>query len=428
MTANMLRFRSQLIGTHLNTKEWPLIELPGAKKYSANKTESEEELYRTAAQLMDDAIAVYKNTIKNGYEVASVDQQKERYLKRNKAFSILAPCRERTQLSICHGSHRWQHKARAPSKGEKNQTIHRALMTDIFIPENCYLILDENLIHAGTGSMISGYSPVHSPRYFTYVHHKDYPIHDNISFRYFDECDPDCAFCNDKRLLAITDQLKCIFDTLDTNVMSMAMKCYKNDWVAGDLVTLGWVIFRNGVVVDDHFERRLGHEFQTLLLTKKMIKYSPNSSWAAIDTWKKTDLKNVMEGTCRTYLYKNDSGLRPNVALTWGSRKMIPYQDDEKKNRKASNLDWFANNGCEFIAKFFLLMEENLTKTLTIDECGDCHLVGKSFLTVVSGVEDCVFKDYVFSGQCVIANFGFVRRQNMHMDYYPILYDLPHKN
>ena len=132
----------------------------------------------------------------------------------------------------------------------------------------------------------------------------------------------------------------------------------------------------------------------------------------------------MMEGTCRTYLYKNDTGLRPNVALTWGSRKMIPYQHDEQKNTKASNLDWFANNGCEFIAKFFLMMEKNMTETLTEDECGDCNLVGKNFLTVVSGVDDCSFKDYVFSGQCVIANFGFVRRQHMHMDYYPILHYL----
>ena len=212
-------------------------------------------------------------------------------------------------------------------------------MSNVFIHENCYLILDENLIHAGTGSMVSGYSPVHSPRYFTYLHHKDYPIEDNLSFRYFDECALDCEFCKDRRLVAAADQLKSIFNMLDTNSLTMATKGNKNDWIAGDLMTLGWAIYRNGVVVDDNFERRLGHEFQTLLLTNKMIKYSPNSSWAAIDSWRKKVPKSVIEGTCRTYLYDGKGQLRSNFSLSWGSRKMIPFQDTVK-TRKASNLDW----------------------------------------------------------------------------------------
>ena len=28
-------------------------------------------------------------------------------------------------------------------------------------------------------------------------------------------------------------------------------------------------------------------------------------------------------------------------------------------------------------------------------------------------------EDYVFSGQCIVANFGFVKEQRMHMDYDP---------
>ena len=113
----------------------------------------------------------------NGFKIASVAQMKAQYLQRNKAFSILAPCMEHTILRIFHGSHRWQHKARAPGKVEKNHIIHRGLMSNIFIPENCYLILDKNLIHTGTESMrILEYAPVHSPRCFTYLHYKDYPI------------------------------------------------------------------------------------------------------------------------------------------------------------------------------------------------------------------------------------------------------------
>ena len=80
--------------------------------------------------------------------------------------------------------------------------------------------------------------------------------------------------------------------------------------------------------------------------------------------------------------------------------------------------------GCDFIAKFFLSMEKNMTQTLTTNDCGESSLCGKTFLTVVSGVDDCPFEDYVFSGQCIIANFGFVRPQDMHMDYFPVLYDI----
>ena len=40
-----------------------------------------------------------------------------------------------------------------------------------------------------------------------------------------------------------------------------------NDWVAGDLMLLGWIFVRNGVGVNVEFERLLAHEFQALLLT-----------------------------------------------------------------------------------------------------------------------------------------------------------------
>ena len=84
--------------------------------------------------------------------------------------------------------------------------------------------------------------------------------------------------------MKVAQDLNSAFDMLDCNELTMANKRSTNDCIAGDLMSVGWLIYRNGVVVNNDFERRLGHAFQTILMTNKMVKYSPNSSWIVINS------------------------------------------------------------------------------------------------------------------------------------------------
>ena len=42
-----------------------------------------------------------------------------------------------------------------------------------------------------------------------------------------------------------------------------------------------------------------------------------------------------------------------------------------------------------------------------------------NLLANIVGVTENRFENYVMSGQCIIANFGFVQEQNSHTDYKP---------
>ena len=117
-------------------------------------------------------------------------------------------------------------------------------------------------------------------------------------------------------------------------------------------------------------------------------------------------------------MYRNDDRIRPNYGILWGNRKMIPHPERKDEN----NLDWFVNNGCEFIPQFFYLMKKNLTESLTNEDTDGDICDRRRFLNVICGVDGWKCDDYVFSGECIIANFGFVREQDMHMDYLPVIY------
>ena len=156
-----------------------------------------------------------------------------------------------------------------PNNDTELQMIHRALISEIFIPENCILVIDENLIHSGTETMTCGYSPVHSPRYFTYVHHKDSPAQRDVNFNKFFTCGKDCKFCTDSRVMEIAKDLKVQFDIFESEGLSLAAKDQATDWIAGDMKSVGWVVARNGVAIDDKMEKLLGHEFKPLYLQVK---------------------------------------------------------------------------------------------------------------------------------------------------------------
>ena len=67
-------------------------------------------------------------------------------------------------------------------------------------------------------------------------------------------------------------------------------------------------------------------------------------------------------------------------------------------------------------------MKKNLTESLTYKDTDGDTYDSRKFLSVICGVDDWKGDDYEFSGECIIANFGFVREQDMHMDYLPIIY------
>ena len=63
------------------------------------------------------------------------------------------------------------------------------------------VILDENLIHAGTKSMTSGYAPIPSPRYFTYINPKVDDTEKDFTYHKFDLCGADYAYCNNSGVI-----------------------------------------------------------------------------------------------------------------------------------------------------------------------------------------------------------------------------------
>ena len=112
------------------------------------------------------------------------------------------------------------------------------------------IILDERLLHAGTESLICGYTPTHSLKYFAYLYHKDKIADRNYSFPDVKYCDDDCEFCLDEKTA-----LKGLGEMFDERHPDKA----HYDLVAGDLSVFGWIIVRNGVKMNDEDEKRLGH-------------------------------------------------------------------------------------------------------------------------------------------------------------------------
>ena len=185
------------------------------------------------------------------------------------------------------------------------------------------IILDENVLHAGSESMTCGYAPIHSPRYFSYVHHKNEKVNKDYTYNKFDMCPDNCLFCSNNGILEIASHLENSIFILNSGGLSLATKNHCTDWIAGDLKVLGWVVVRNGVPVSDQFEMKLSHEFQTILCTNRMLKFSTKSTWKTILSNNET-IDKTIPATFRSYLFKDGTTSSKNSSINWGQRKMIP--------------------------------------------------------------------------------------------------------
>ena len=265
--------------------------------------------------------------------------------------------------------------------------------------------------------MLCGHTPTHSPRYFAYLHHKEKEVVSDFSYNKFSYCDDNCQVCTDKKICTAIEHLKEECLRLESDGLALTGRRNRNDWIAGDIVALGWVIVRNGVVIDDKMNDLLAHDFQTLLLTTKFGKQSANSAWVIIDS---PGLKKetIIPGSFRCYNFLATTMKNKSNSLVWGHRKMIPYLNGKEE----CNLRWFREHGFSAIAEFFETFEKNWTENLSHDSGDKGKIDGANLLSNIVGVEGKIFNDYRMSGQCIIANFGFVREQAMHMDYVPIFY------
>ena len=284
------------------------------------------------------------------------------------------------------------------------------------------VILDENVIHAGTESMTCGYAPVHSPRYFSYVRSKHDFVKNDATYNKFYFCGSKCKFCTNSGVLEISEKLKNTFSILNSSGLALGAKNYTTDWIAGDLKLLGWVVVRSGVSVPAQFETKLAHEFQTILCTKRMLQYSTKGTWRTINSFKNEE-NTIVPGTFREYYFSKPSKPTKTSSIVWGQRKMIPMLDNSLEPSKACGHTWFVEHGCPFIAKYFVELENNLLHKPYFVSSEVGNTIEKNYLSAILGLIDIDFNEYTLSGQCVIANFGFVQEQVLHTDYDPIEYD-----
>ena len=93
------------------------------------------------------------------------------------------------------------------------------------------------------------------------------------------------------------------------------------------------------------------------------------------------------------------------------------------KGENVCNKTWFVEHEFPFIAKYFSNLESNLLKKRCSMNSTTSQIESKNYLDAILGIEGVRFEDYTLSGQCIIANFGFVQEQGWHTDYKPVTYD-----
>ena len=409
-TEDELIDRQVIIGLNLDRPAYDDDETDAKKNiYLSLKNKKEKDTFDDMKETMNDMLEEYLSLTNDDIGFATESEVDNRYVLGRKSFSVICPQKESTGVKIFMGSHRLKY---VKGGGGKKHVVHRSMVTEIRIPEKCMLIMDENLVHAGTGSMLVSYGPIFSPRYFAYLHPKEKVVDKNFSYDYFEDCDDECNFCQNRKVCRLKHHLRHTLSILECQERNgIASRTHINDWVAGDLVALGWVIVRSGVAVNLMFEKALAHEFQTILLTPKFTSEKNRFGWTTIDS-KKSTSGGVIPGTFRSYLHGGDSTVRKTTSLQWGKRKMFPFHT---KNM-LSNMEWLRVNGFISIAGFLERLETNLIIKNIEDENGSAlsQLVGENHIR---------FDNYTFSGQCVIANFGLVQEQGWHMDYELVEYD-----
>ena len=112
--------------------------------------------------------------------------------------------------------------------------IHQKIVNNVFVPGNCLIILDENLLHAGTELLsIKWLLPyTHSPRYFAYVHHKDRKVDENYTFKDVEYYDNNCQFCKDEKCIRKSDKLQDSLHALQSRYLKRNSSRENSDLVA----------------------------------------------------------------------------------------------------------------------------------------------------------------------------------------------------
>ena len=415
-----LKDRSVVIGNSVNFNSVHITSCHPKDKYKMKVTRNDKLFIDKTKLLINQVFHLYRKLHSKGPIVYTTEDMFRAYSSGKRSFSIISPCRERITLKVSHGSHRFVFDNPTNTSNEP-RLLHRILTTQLSIPENCLMILDENLVHADTESLTCGFIPVPSPRYYSFVHHKDKDLKNVSKYHNFQDCGEDCKFCSNISAMKKIRELDMIWKTLDSNGLSLSTKTGLNDWIAGDIVNLGWVIVRIGVATDDLQVKRIGHEFQTLLTTKKPLKQYSVSTWFPLDDCycQKDDKHGTINGTRRKYMENSEEVDDTICSIRRGQRRRIP----QELHGNIPNVDWFVHNECKFIGRFFMDLETNLLHREHEEDGSDLSkkpCEDDTLLCNIVGVRKCNFKDYVFSGQCLIADFGFVPEQQMHMDYPPV--------
>ena len=94
---------------------------------------------------------------------------------------------------------------------------------------------------------------------------------------------------------------------------------------------------------------------------------------------------------------------------------MVPFF---KKNPHM-NLEWFLKNEYKHIEKYFVETKKILLRRKDEVQEDEDNVKYSNLVSNMVGVIENNFNNYVMSGQCIIANFGFVPEQPLHTDYKP---------
>ena len=121
MTPSELATRSVVLGQPVINREQTLVESSWKTSFDMNVSYLDRKLLAEIDSLMNDAIAIFRGLLPNDVNVADMDEVCNRFVVKHKAFSIIAPCKERTSLKVSHGSHRFKYRA---FKDDTTQIIH----------------------------------------------------------------------------------------------------------------------------------------------------------------------------------------------------------------------------------------------------------------------------------------------------------------
>ena len=117
-----------------------------------NLNKDEKKVFDAMRTSMELMLELLQSTEDKNLKIVGAGTIRKNYSE-NSSFCVIVPAKEKFPLKICHGSHRVNY-------GSHNEgmyaTVHRKMVSEVFIPENCMMVLDERLLHAGTESLLCG--------------------------------------------------------------------------------------------------------------------------------------------------------------------------------------------------------------------------------------------------------------------------------